>query len=182
MSYFKVFTVLILLFVAGTGSSSLLSGFGELEASADIYRPASISEVYYNSGISYESEGEYVLLEVNKQVFDLSRWNLSSITDGDGENAINYSRKVRNDYVVLADDSDVVEDPGENWLVLDVGTFPISGLENSGEALRLGFIPENNLRIGFTNYTGSSCSEFQAYNVSKGECDDRELQVSGGSR
>ncbi|MFB6116117.1 MAG: hypothetical protein ABEK10_01280 [Candidatus Nanosalina sp.] len=179
MKYLKVSAVFLAVLVAGTGSSVLLDGFAEVEGFADIKKPVLISEVYYDSSVSRDSAGEYVLLRVNADVLDLSEWNLTSLTDGGGENAINYSRKVTEDWIALVDNSSTVSDPGSNWLVLDVGTFPDSGLDNSGEFLELGFLP-GNIRVSSANYTGSSCSESQAYNVSRALCDQRQLAVGGG--
>lgn len=178
MNFFKILSLSTLVLLASVGSATLLQGFGTVDASVNIEKPLQLVEIYYDSKIDRDKSGEYIVLEARKETIDLSKWNLTSITDGEGENAINYSRKVSSDYIVLVDNSSSVSDIPADWKVFDVGTFPKTGMANSGETFRLGYEPLENVKIDSANYTGYNCNENQSYMVYGSNCQQKTLEVS----
>ena len=160
-----------LVFLAG-GASAVLESFGTVSGTADVERPLEIEEVNYDSVISSDESGEYILLKSNLDEVDLASW---SLTVEDSENFITYSKTYSADYIALVDNSSVVENKPADTVILDIGDL---GLANTGESITLSHLDEG-AEIHTVSYSDGECDEQYALNVSDG-CETPYLDISEG--
>ena len=186
IEYVKISAVIAAFALMGAGSATLLESFGVISGTASVERPVEISEINYNSHIDGEESGEYVVLEVNRDSFDLSEWNLT--TSDSSEDRINASRSVERQYVALVDNTSTVSNTSSELEsagveVVETGNLGLTnadGTEGSGENVTLRYMPSGNVMIHEVDYSLSSCEGTDAYIVSSESCREPLLEIDGG--
>lgn len=176
MKYLKVVAALGVLALAGAGSAVVLESFGTISGTADVERPLSIEEVYYESNFSEQGSGEYVVVEVNADSVSGEKFgvDVSESTDlfesgefHDGDTVVFYE----ND---SSYDSKVLEKKEDNEYV-ELEDF---SLVDSGQYVNLTYEPKK-VEIQSVEYEGN-CNYSTSYYTSNTSCASASHKVNGG--
>jgi|APHM01.1.fsa_nt_gi hypothetical protein len=177
MKHLKVFGALTLVALAGAGSASLIDVYASVSGTADVEPALSFQEVYYNSNVSDQSSGEYILVENRLDSVNISEWSLNS--DGhsvDLDQGIIYSESV-----LLLDNStgeaSVEIPPSLNYRVLVVGNLADQGLSPS-ENLSLVYQPEQDT-VASISYDNPGCGNHQSFIPAQNECGTATAEITG---
>lgn len=182
MKYAKLFAVLGLVALAGAGSSTLLDVFGTVNGTVEVERPLEIDEIYYESNVSDQSSGEYVVLEVNADSVKGDDFGLkvSDSTDlygtgqfSEGNSVVFYENDSEDNFQVLKKKDD--------YEYVEIDDF---SLTDSGQYVNLTYEPEN-AQIQSVKYEGD-CDSSQSYFVWKSDeedpCQDASHEVLGDTQ
>lgn len=180
----KVLVSGVLVFaVAGVSSASVLNIFGTISGTADVERPLEIDEVYYESNISGQSSGEYVVLKVNADSAAADDFGLkvSDSTDlystgefNEGDSVVFYENDSEDNFQVM-------EKITDDYKYVEIDDF---SLVDSGQFVNLTYEPENT-QIQSVEYDGN-CDSSKSYFVEKSDeedpCQDASHDVLGDAQ
>lgn len=156
----------------GAGSANVLNSFGTVSGTADVKPALEFVEVYYESNVSEQDSGEYVLLQANSEV-DLGDWELKNGDDFSGE----YSEG----QIALVDNttSDAVFSASDDVEIVNAGNLATQGLSDA-EDFELVYSPKDvTVRTESYNETEHEhdCSDSEALDFSSDSCEEATLEV-----